>query len=209
MKYLRGRGINKYEIEKYNLGFCQSGRYENRVIVPSYDINGNLNYFTGRSILNNGNYKYLNPQVEKNHIIVFENMINWGYPVVLVQGMFDAMAVNFNAIPLMGKQMPKYLLEKILFYDAEVIISLDDDAKDDQTQILKTIYNKGVDELSYLRLKGKDPSEMGMVEYWNQMTEGKVKFTVNNALDMLKEKIGGLDRNDNRKKKGKTYISYF
>ncbi len=36
------------DIIKYNIGFCNEGPYGGRVIIPSYDDNGKLNYFIAR-----------------------------------------------------------------------------------------------------------------------------------------------------------------
>ena len=49
LAYLLNRGITEDDIIKYNLSYCTSGRYQNMIIIPSYDGNGHLNYFTGRS----------------------------------------------------------------------------------------------------------------------------------------------------------------
>jgi len=83
LKYLSNRNIGEYEILKYDIGFCMDGRFSNRIIIPSYDINNNLNYFTARSLDKHEPLKYLNPKVERNDIIVFENLIDWDRPVVL------------------------------------------------------------------------------------------------------------------------------
>ena len=48
LTYLYKRGITDEDIIKYNIGYCDSGLYSNRIIVPSYDSNGRLNFFVGR-----------------------------------------------------------------------------------------------------------------------------------------------------------------
>ena len=48
--------INKYrphipdhdDILKHNIGYCDEGKYSNRIIIPSYDSDGQLNFFVGR-----------------------------------------------------------------------------------------------------------------------------------------------------------------
>ena len=44
---------------------------------------------------------------------MFENQINWDEPITLVEGVFDAMAVKRNAIPILGKFIPKTLNDSI------------------------------------------------------------------------------------------------
>ena len=52
-------------LTKYNLGYCEYGNYKNMIIIPSYDENGKLNYFTGRSFEKDPYRKYRNPEVIK------------------------------------------------------------------------------------------------------------------------------------------------
>ena len=47
--YLTERGITMKDIIKYNIGYCKEGLYGRRVIIPSYNSDGSLNYFVSRS----------------------------------------------------------------------------------------------------------------------------------------------------------------
>jgi hypothetical protein len=49
--FLHKRNIINEDIIKYNIGFCNKGKYEGRVIIPSYDDNGKINYLTEAGIL--------------------------------------------------------------------------------------------------------------------------------------------------------------
>jgi hypothetical protein len=49
LAYLKKRNVTKQDILKYNIGYCDSGQYNNMIIIPSYDSTGRLNYFTARS----------------------------------------------------------------------------------------------------------------------------------------------------------------
>ena len=95
--YLQNRNINMADIIRYGIGYCEEGLYANRIIVPSYDANGELNYFVGRDIYRGG-MKYKNPSVSKD-VVGFELFINWDEPIVLCEGVFDAIAIKRNAIP--------------------------------------------------------------------------------------------------------------
>ena len=46
---INDRKFTRDIILKYRLGFCTSGKYEKRIIVPSYDKNGEVNYFVARN----------------------------------------------------------------------------------------------------------------------------------------------------------------
>jgi transcription elongation factor Elf1 len=76
INYLKERGITQADIVKYNIGYCSDGLYFGRIIVPSYDENGDLNYFVARSYYTEERMKYKNPPVNRD-VIVFENQINW------------------------------------------------------------------------------------------------------------------------------------
>ncbi len=131
--YLYGRGLNDIDFIKYGIGYCTSGEYGGRVIIPSYSSSNQLNYFIARSY--DGNYfKYRNPEVSKD-IIFFENLINWNAPIILCEGAFDAIAIRRNAIPILGKNISTSLYKKILTSNlTDIYIALDQDA---QTKALK------------------------------------------------------------------------
>ena len=162
--YLKSRGITKDDIEKYNIGYCDSGRYANMVIIPSYDELGNLNYFTGRSFEKDPYIKYRNPETSRD-IIPFELFINWNIPLILCEGPFDAIAIKRNAIPLLGKNIQQNLMKKIVTSVVEKIyIALDTDAMKQAIRFAEYFINQGK-EVYLVDLKGKDPSEMGFENF--------------------------------------------
>ena len=114
--YLKNRGITLVDIIRYGMGYCEEGLYANRIIVPSYSSDGELNYFVGRDIYEGG-MKYKNPPVSKD-VIGLDLFINWNEPIILCEGVFDAIAIRRNAIPLFGKTIPKSLMKKI--YEKQV-----------------------------------------------------------------------------------------
>ncbi len=91
MYYLKKRGIGGKEILRYSIGYCSSNGYSNRIIVPSYDADGKLNYFIARDMFPNSSMKYKNPPMSKD-TVAFELFINWNEPVILCEGVFDAIA---------------------------------------------------------------------------------------------------------------------
>jgi DNA primase len=90
MAYLKKRNISNDDIKKYNIGYCANGRYRNRIVIPSYDKSGNVNYFIARSFEKEPHLKYDAPSCSKTEIIGFEYFINWKIPVILCEGSFDA-----------------------------------------------------------------------------------------------------------------------
>ena len=165
LRYLRERGIDGTDIKRYNLGYCESGRYKDMIIIPSYDENGILNYFVGRNF-GPGDIKYKNPQASKN-IIAFDLLINWDSPIVLCEGTFDAMAIKRNAIPLLGKTLPEKLMKKIVSSSVkQVFIALDNDALKQALEYCQTLLNHGK-EVFLVDLNEKDPSELGFTNFTN------------------------------------------
>jgi DNA primase len=86
LNYLQLRGINREQILKWKIGYCDDGRFGGRVIIPSFNNDGNINYFIARSYVGHQR-KYLNPTAEKD--IIFNQLsVDWDSPVILVEGVF-------------------------------------------------------------------------------------------------------------------------
>ena len=133
--YLKNRGITDEIIKKYNIGFCDRGSHTGRIVVPSYDGKGELNYYVARSWDPMSRAKYKNPQDEKDKIIFWENLIDWNKDVYLVEGAFDGLFVE-NSIPMLGKHMSELLFETIYTKaKGDVIICLDADAWDNSVKL--------------------------------------------------------------------------
>lgn len=133
--YIKKRNITDEMIEKFNIGFCYTGLYENRIIIPSYDTELTLNYFIARSYLSKTKLKYKNPEVQKEIIIWNEHLINWEETLYIVEGAFDSIFVP-NSIPMLGKFMSDNLF-KTIYTNAkkDIVIVLDPDAWNDATKL--------------------------------------------------------------------------
>ena len=159
MLFLRKRGITEQDIERYNLGYCTEGQYQNRIIIPSYDSNGKLNYFVGRDFYAS-TLKYKNPPIPKD-VIGFDLYVNWSLPIILVEGVFDAMSVKNNSIPLFGKTILPRLYQKIVEKKVkDIFIILDSDAFNDAIQMTEKFVNEGIN-VNFVKLDGKDPNDLG------------------------------------------------
>jgi DNA primase len=158
--YIKSRGITDEDILKYGIGYCETGRYANMVIIPSYDENGKLNYFTGRSFDKNSSVSYKNPIVSRD-IIPFELFVNWDLPLILCEGPFDAIAIKRNVIPLLGKNIQTKLMKKIVKSSVKKIyIALDKDAQKQALEFCEQLMNEGK-EVYLVDMQEKDPSQMG------------------------------------------------
>lgn len=140
LQYLKDRGITDEIIEEYEIGYTYKGTFFNRIIIPSYDSEGNLNYYIARWFDSAYNkLKYVNPIAEKQEIIFNEYKINWYSTIYLVEGVFDHIVIP-NSIPLLGKCISNKLLD--MLHDKAkgfIVIVLDDDAKDDALLLYKQL----------------------------------------------------------------------
>ena len=162
--------FSEEDILKYNIGYCESGPYKNMIIIPSYDADGRLNYFTGRSFEKEPKIKYKNPSVSRD-IIPFELFINWDIPFILCEGPFDAIAIKRNVIPLLGKNIQSKLMKKIVMSSVDKIyIALDKDAQKQALSFCEKLMNEGK-EVYLVDMKDKDPSEMGFKNFINLISE--------------------------------------
>jgi DNA primase len=134
INYLQKRNVTDLMIQMYNIGFCYTGHYEHRIIIPSYDSENRLNYFIARSYLNNTKMKYKNPEVDKESLIWNEHLINWDDPVYIVEGAFDSIFLP-NSIPMLGKFMTQNLFNRLYDSSKKVIIVLDPDAWTDSEKL--------------------------------------------------------------------------
>jgi hypothetical protein len=121
------RKLSKEIINKFKMGFVSGGQYDSRVVIPSYDINNELNYWATRTYVN-ARPKYLNPDSDKEQIIFNECCLNWDSDIYLVEGPFDHLVVH-NSIPILGKKISDKLMHSLFHKaSANVIILLDSDA---------------------------------------------------------------------------------
>lgn len=166
-RFLRQRDIMPEDIIKYNIGFCKEGPYEGRVIIPSYDDNGRLNYFIARDYKNLSSRKYKNPPKSVRDIIGFELYINWNAPIILCEGIFDALTIKRNVIPLFGKVLHEKLMKKLVKSEVDKIyIALDKDAIKDALKHCETLMSYGK-KVYLVEMEGKDANEIGFENFLN------------------------------------------
>ena len=184
LAYLKKRHISKHDILKYNIGYCKSGLYNNMIIIPTYDKDGRLNYFTARSFEKEPYIKYRNPSASRD-IIPNEHLINWNIPIVICEGLFDAIAIKRNAIPLLGKNIQSSLMKKIVTSLVDKIyIALDRDAMKQALRFCEMLLAEGK-EVYLVDLQDKDPSEMGFKNF-TKLIQNTVPLTY---YDLMERKL--------------------
>ena len=166
-KYLRDRGVTKSDILKWKIGYCSSGLYENRIIVPSFRNDGYANYFVARTYSKHWK-RYINPPAS-NNIIFNELYVDWNSDLCIVEGAFDAIVAG-NAVPLLGSSLRENskLIQQIIKHDTPVYLALDPDAKDKEQKIAKMFLQYDI-ELYKIDVSGfDDVGEMTKKQFQNR-----------------------------------------
>jgi len=184
LNYLYSRGFTDTDILNWKIGFCDFGEYQDRVIVPSFDSQGNVNFFIARSYTDDW-MKYRNPKVSKD--IIFNDLnIDWDNDVILVEGVFDAMKCK-NAIPLLGSTLREnsLLFQKICERKPNVYLALDEDAKGKEFGIAKKLREYGIRTMSIKITPYSDIGEMPVAV----VEERKQNADIVSDLDYLHYKL--------------------
>jgi len=136
--YLKSRNIKREDILKWKIGYCGSGEYAGRVIIPSFNMDGRVNYFIARSYEEDW-IKYKNPSAKKD-IVFNELYVDWENDLTLVEGVFDAIVAE-NAIPLLGSSLREdsTLFSKIVNHDTPLYVALDPDAESKAMRLVKNL----------------------------------------------------------------------
>lgn len=170
ISYLKSRNVSIFDIIRYRIGYCEDGAYSGKIIIPSYDAAGQLNYFVSRAFYSADWQKHKNPRVSKD-IIGFEMMINWNEPVILCEGAFDAIAIKRNALPLFGKIIQPALRKKLIEKRVkDIYICLDSDAIRNALDIADNFMKEGLN-VYFVELQDKDASELGFEEITKRISD--------------------------------------
>lgn len=133
-QYLSHRGFDEYYWQKYNLGMSET--YPMRVIIPIEH-----GYWQGRSIVNWNEPKYINPKASARNVIFNAEALEMSDEIVVCEGAFSAMAVGSNAIALIGKEVTKEKLQRIINSNAKrIIIALELGAFNSMQVLMETVY---------------------------------------------------------------------
>lgn len=183
--YLAGRGIEKEDILRWKIGFCPTGVYGERIIVPSFNLDGKCNYFVARTYAKHWK-KYMNPPESKD-IIFNELMIDWDEDVVLCEGVFDALKIP-NSVPILGSTLREdsKLFQQIVKNDSAIYLALDPDAEKKIEHLIESLLRYGI-EIYKVEIKPfKDVGEMSKEEFLRRKDSAKL---IKNTDSLLLQKI--------------------
>ncbi len=144
--YLFNRGLTHREFWYFRMGTSNRPDMRRRVIIPSFDTDGHLNYFVTRTIDSDTFPKYVNCKADRNEIVFNELNVDWAQPVTLVEGPFDLVRCNFNATCLLGSLISQKsrVFHMIVRNSTPVMLALDADATDKANYISRILSEFGV-----------------------------------------------------------------
>lgn len=186
MEYLDNRGVGSDDILLHKLGYCEDGDFRGRIVFPSFDSNGDLNFAVGRAFWPNiPSYKHGNFSKD---IIFNDYMIDWDEPIVLTEGPFDAIKAGENAIPLQGSNLSEgsKLFRKIVTSGVEVYFAMDTDAYRKQLRVMQVFNHYGV-QAHYVNLFGK--KDVGMMTKEEFRVAKSRAVPIRSDMDLLRLRI--------------------
>lgn len=137
-RYLEQRNLTSLsDLWFYKLGFSTEDKeLKNRLIFPSFNKLGDLNFYSARLIFEpKANFKlkkYQNPSVPRDNVIINEIVLDFKKELVITEGIFDMFKVDRNSTCLLGSTLSEETLlfqEIVLNKCPTVSLALDPDAK--------------------------------------------------------------------------------
>ena len=148
VRYLHKRKITDAQIEQYEFGFCSSGDYKDRIIIPIKE-NDELRFWVARAIGNVTYMKEKSPsnedyQISKSEVIFNIDVAAREYhTAVISEGIFDAMSWGNIGVSLLGKALYDEQIDILLDYRElltdGLYVAVDYDARSSATEIAEKL----------------------------------------------------------------------
>jgi len=196
IRYLEARGVTYNAAKHFRLGLSNKSIYQRRIIFPSFDGSGSLNYVTARISDDETTFRYFNTQRQRSSLVFNEIDVAWDRELVLVEGPFDLLACNgMNAVPMLGSWLDEdYLLfNRIVANRTPVVLAFDPDAKAKQEKVAKRLLQyeiaiRVVDWTGYS--DDSDPSKVGH-EAFKKLVKSASPYTEENAFKSRMNRVLG------------------
>jgi len=187
-RYLYSRGLDEKDAWYFKFGISSEHRWKRRLIIPSFDHEGKLNYFTARAIDKDKKPKYDNPDVDKNPIIFNEINIDWSKRLVLCEGPLDLVKCPENSTSLLGSDLDERheIFNKILLNSTPVALALDGDMWNKKTpKISKKLQEYDISNVVVDVRPWGDPGSMSKAEFEIALSEAKPLSWQDNILNRI------------------------
>lgn len=164
--YLRQRNVSKKTIMAYKLGWCERGKYADRIIIPI--LTNELISFQARATWDVGDYgiKYDSPKgAPHRKMLVGYHLVKPENEIWLVEGPMDVLAcfkIGVPAVGIIGKTLSVAQINLLGRLKPKAVhIMLDPEALKDAVKIIKSSsLSYVVDDIDIVQLQGGDPDEL-------------------------------------------------
>lgn len=193
--YFRARGITRKLCDRYSIGFCESGFFQNRMIIPVFDLEGELATFVARYMgkTSKGVKKVLYPKGSRASCVVFNlNAARKRRTIVITEGVFDAIRVGVGGVALLGKHASTAQIRQLVRVGADrrLVVLLDEDAADDAEDLAVELAEACADvRIGRLPLGRGDPGECTQAEL--RRTIGRARI-LGARYDRVRRALGDL-----------------
>ena len=160
-----------------------TGKYQGSCIFPTFDSNGEMNFFSVRSLT--GDAYGLSPWVPKGYkkVHIFNELnVDLDKPLVIVEGFLDMVKSVENTVPLFGSFIAKdsVLFEAIVSHQTPVVLALDPDVIEKTYKIANNFISRGVSVYTVEIELNRDVGKMSKEEFISRY---------NNAKSLTRESI--------------------
>lgn len=183
-QYLCRRGVSLTQIVQYRIGYAEHGNYAGRVIIP-VTRDGQDVYFVARAFLPLVGGKYLNPPrdvvgIGKRDVLFNLDRARLAPRVILTEGVFDAIAVGWHGIAILGKSLSETQLALLYPLRTTTIVDvmLDADARRERDRLVTSLQTLGFESRPML-VAGDDPAAGG----------GRGAVEVPSFVDMIRTRL--------------------
>ena len=188
LDYLRSRGLTQGDLYRWRVCVSNEFQFRRKAIFPSFSSDGQFNYYTARHI-DETKFKYKNAKIPKRNIVFNEIDIDWNNPIILVEGVFDAVKCPDNTIPSLGSSLPtsSMLYKKLKQNKCTVIVAFDDGAELMSHKVCNRLHLAGCDVYN-LSVKGGDLGSRSKQEVRNILSQTKPW----SRISLLNHKISSI-----------------
>lgn len=149
------------------LYIANTGLFKGRIIIPVFDLNGNIVYFQGRATADWQEPKYLNPTAEKSTLV--PNIENLTEPGIVTEGLLDSFTLGNHGTCSLGKEVNDDFLKKVFEKVNSIILAMDNDKAGYEAMIKFMAHSKYNRKVKYFLMprkysKIKDLNELQTVQ---------------------------------------------
>jgi len=192
LAYARFRGLSERELWYFKIGISNEWPWNNRILFPSFNSEGNFNYMVGRSWLEKPNYPYWDTPIDATSIIFNEININWNKELTITEGLLDLVKCNDNSVPLLGSDLKAYsaLFGMIIKHKTPVLLAMDKDMAYKKMPSIVELFLKAGIQIRVLEMgEYGDVGEMTKEEFLRRRAEAKIW----DHFSLLTHKINSIE----------------